>query len=106
MKPMEMNRSQNKPVINTEKTNNIDKNNKFTNTESKKDVNNLVSGTVTNCKYLNVRKSASIEAISSAIINEGDKVTIDMNASNNDWYKIRTSSGIDGFSMKKFIEVN
>jgi uncharacterized protein YgiM (DUF1202 family) len=105
MKPMETNKLQNKSVINTEKTNNIVENSK-PNNEPKKDVNNLVSGIVTNCKFLNVRKSASTEAIALAIIDKGDKVTIDMNASNNDWYKIRTTSGIDGFSMKKFIEVN
>lgn len=63
-----------------------------------------VDGVVTTGK-LNVRKFPSVNAQVLTIINKGDTVQIDPSASTAEWHKVYTTSGLDGYCMKKFIEV-
>ena len=62
-------------------------------------------GFVTNCKKLNVREEPKTD---SAIVCEVDYQTelmINKNESTEEFYKVYTVAGIEGFCMKKFITI-
>lgn len=65
----------------------------------------LTKGTVTGCARLNVRKEADKESDVLCVINKGEEVTITLEGTTEDFYKVCTSSGVEGFCMKKFIEI-
>lgn len=102
MKATGINRMQNKTTVNTMESNDaiVDFND-----EPESIINEPTSGVVVGCEFLNVRKSSAKDSEVLTIIKSGDKITVDVNLSTNDFYKIHTSSGVDGFCMKKFIEV-
>lgn len=57
------------------------------------------------CDKLNVRKKPAISAEVLLKINRGTRVKIDQEKSTKEWYKIVTK-GVDGYCMKKFIELS
>lgn len=62
------------------------------------------TGVVTGCMKLNVRENPNTDSNILAVINEGDEVTIDVNASTTeDFYKITTATGLEGYCMKSYI---
>lgn len=63
-------------------------------------------GVVTNCVKLNVRAEASKEADIVTEILLGTVVQIDNFESTDEFYKVVTATGVEGFCMKKFIAVN
>lgn len=63
----------------------------------------IVRGKVTDCKKLNVRIGAIISSDVKAVISENDVVEINEKRSTEEWYRIRTSGGAEGFCMKKYI---
>lgn len=64
-----------------------------------------VTGVVADCKNLNVRVKPSMVADVTCTIPCGDTVVIDESGSTNDWYKVCTANGAEGFCMKKFIKL-
>ena len=60
-------------------------------------------GRVFGCTSLNVRKAPKTNATVICTINCHAEVEIDELESNDDFYKICTASGIEGYCMKKFI---
>lgn len=84
---------QNEPEVITEPENNED--NSGTN----------LLAVVVNCAKLNVRKEASKDSEVVCIITKGDEVAVDLDASTEDFYKINTSNGIEGYCVKDFIEI-
>ena len=66
---------------------------------------NDVTGFVSNCKRLNVRKRPDITAPVVCEIDSNSQVIINDNESTDDFYKISTAFGVEGFCMKKFIAV-
>lgn len=62
-----------------------------------------IYGTVVNCSMVNVRKEPKKDAEVVATIKRNSTVVIDQEASSNDFYKVCTASGIEGFCMKEFI---
>lgn len=64
-----------------------------------------VVGTVVDCKMLRVRKEPSLEAEELCTIPVGAIVVIDESASTDDFYQIYTEAGVEGFCMKKYIDV-
>ena len=58
-------------------------------------------GIVTDCLYLNVRKRPDINADVAVVIDALTQVVVDLDASTEDFYKVATSDGIEGFCMKK-----
>lgn len=66
----------------------------------------VVKGVVANCAKLNVRSKPSINGDAIAILNAGDEVSIDVDKSTEEWFKIRTVDGIKGYCMKKFVSAN
>ena len=59
---------------------------------------------VVNCERLNVRKRPSKDAEVLCVINKNDKIKL-LNEQNEEFIKICTASGIEGYCMKKFINV-
>ena len=64
-----------------------------------------VPGEVVNCDKLNVRKEANKESDPVCVINKNEEVTITIEDSTEDFYKIITATGIEGYCMKQFINV-
>lgn len=63
-------------------------------------------GTVVNCAKLNVRKNPSVNADIICELLKLAEVMISDSESTDEFYKINTDSGIEGFCMKKYIAVN
>ena len=66
----------------------------------------VAKGVVANCAKLNVRAKASVKADVVAILNAGDEVSIDVDKSTEEWFKIRTVDGVKGYCMRKFVNAN
>lgn len=64
-----------------------------------------VTGVVSGCKKLNVRKSPTPLADVLCVLNENSKVEISEDDSTVEFYKVTTASGVEGYCMKKFITV-
>lgn len=62
-------------------------------------------GIVTDCVRLNVREDAESNAPIVGTINAQTELVIDMAESTNDFYKVITSAGIEGYCMKRFITI-
>lgn len=63
------------------------------------------TGVVEGCAKLNVRKAPNASAEVLCVISGGAKVVIDEEESSDDFYKICTVSGVEGYCMKKFVTV-
>lgn len=64
-----------------------------------------VTGVVSDCTSLRVRKAANSEAEILGTIELGSEVAIDEAGSTSDFYKVCTAAGLEGFCMKKFITI-
>ena len=62
-------------------------------------------GVVTDCLKLNVRKEPNSEAEVIGQITAATKLVVYENESEDEFYKICTYSGIEGYCMKKFISI-
>lgn len=63
-----------------------------------------IEGTV-NCEKLNVRSDSTIDSDPVGVINRDSKVFIYENESTDEFYKVCTATGLEGYCMKKFISV-
>ena len=73
--------------------------------ETKEEVEVVVSGKVIDCNFLNVREQASVDANVVCLVSKDDKVMINKNESTEDFYKVCTATGIEGYCMKRFIAI-
>lgn len=64
-----------------------------------------VIGEVSGCKKLNIRKEPDGEAQVLDVVSSGSEVMIDESESTDEFYKIYTESGTEGFCMKQYITV-
>lgn len=64
-------------------------------------------GFVSGCEKLNVRKESSKESDVLCILEKGSEVQVDLTEDNTseEFYKIITPSGVEGYCMKKFITI-
>lgn len=62
-------------------------------------------GVVTDCLRLNVRKEPDADAPVVAIVDALTQVTVDVEASTELFCKVHTLDGIEGFCMKKYIQL-
>lgn len=62
-----------------------------------------VIGIVTNCQNLNVRVEPNTDAEVVSIIKEGDEVTVFTEESTDEFFKINTLAGVEGYSMCSYI---
>lgn len=70
-------------------------------TETK--VAEVVTGVVDGCTKLNVREEPSLFAEIVCQLDKGAEVVIDDAESTDDFYRVYTASGMEGFCLKKFI---
>lgn len=64
-----------------------------------------IKGVVVNCQKLRVRKAASPDAGVLCEIAVNAEVVIDEKKSTNEFYKVCTEAGVEGYCMKQFIAV-
>ena len=62
-------------------------------------------GAVTGCSKLFVRTEPIKNANPAGVINENDKVTIDLKNSTEEYYKVLTNDGLEGYCLKTYIEI-
>lgn len=69
-------------------------------------VEEIVDGFVSGCTKLNVRSEANKDSKILCVINEKAEVLVHVVENDSgDFYKVRTSSGIEGYCMKKYITI-
>ena len=68
-----------------------------------KAVKALTDGVVTDCMRLYVRKEPSADEEVVTVIDCPSKVMVDIDASTDEFYKVCTASGAEGFCMRKYI---
>lgn len=66
----------------------------------------IVPGVVTDCICLNVRKQPDIHADVAVVIDALTNVCVDLNTSTEDFYRVTTSDGVEGYCMKKYISLS
>ena len=64
-----------------------------------------VYGTVVGCTRLNVRAKPNIDGMIKGALPVGSKVEIDESKSTNEWYRVTTDSGFEGYCMRKYVAV-
>ena len=65
----------------------------------------VVTGTVVNCNKLNVREQMHTRATVLCVLPAASEVKVIVNEVHNEWYHIFTETGIEGFCMKKYIQI-
>lgn len=68
--------------------------------------NNEVIGKLFGYEKLYIRKEASTESEPEGIVTNKDSLFIDLENSTEEFYKVRTSTGLDGYCMKKFVKMD
>lgn len=63
-----------------------------------------VMAVVIDCRKLNVREEPKADANVVDTIDVNSEVMIDMTESTDEFYKIHTASGLEGFCMRKYIK--
>ena len=66
---------------------------------------NKVVGVVTECESLNVRSEPNTECEVVSVLRVGSEVIVYEEDSTDDFYKVCTSAGLDGYCMKQYITV-
>jgi len=62
-------------------------------------------GIVSECNKLFVRSEAKRDCDPAGVINLNDEVTIDLDNSTDDYYKVITANGIEGYCLKTYIKI-
>lgn len=73
--------------------------------EAKVEEPKTITGVVVDCPRLRVRAAANKNAEVLCEINVGSKVLISEKESTNEFYKVCTEAGVEGYCMKQFIGI-
>lgn len=68
--------------------------------------NNEVIGKISGFEKLYVRKEASKDSEPVGIVTDKDDLSIDVARSTNDFYKVITSNGLEGYCVKEFVKID
>ena len=63
----------------------------------------MYHGIVTDCRKLNVRKEPNEYAEIVAVVDAYDKIFVDFENSEGDYYKVETTSGVEGYCLKAHV---
>jgi uncharacterized protein YgiM (DUF1202 family) len=74
-------------------------------TETHDESEEIKIGLVSNCKKLNVREKPTVESPVVCEIDCQTELMVDEKESTEEFYKVYTVAGIEGFCMKKFIAI-
>lgn len=77
-----------------------------TTTETETNSGAVAKGVVANCAKLNVRSKPGINGDVVCVLDKDVEVTIDVDESTDEWFKIRTAAGVNGYCMRKFVNAN
>lgn len=64
-----------------------------------------IMGVVTECSKLRVREIPSPEGAEVTIVDFGEEIMVDLEESTEDFYKVWTAAGKEGYCMKQYIVV-
>lgn len=67
--------------------------------------NNKTFGVVVNCQSLNVRHEASLDSNVASSLRVDSEVIIYEDASTEDFYKVCTSAGVEGYCAREYISI-
>lgn len=62
-------------------------------------------GVVSDCKRLNVRTKPSVDSTPACVVDVGTVLVIVPDESTEEFYKVYTETGIEGYCMKKFVTI-
>jgi len=62
-------------------------------------------GFVDDCERLRVRKESNVDSEELCILDKMSEVVVDLDNSTDYFYKVKTSEGVEGYCMKKFIKI-
>lgn len=68
--------------------------------------NNEVIGKISGFEKLYVRKEASKDSEPIGIVTDKDDLSIDVAHSTDDFYKVITSNGLEGYCVKEFVKID
>ena len=68
--------------------------------------NNEVIGKISGFEKLYVRKEASKDSEPVGIVTDKDNLSIDVASSTDDFYKVITSNGLEGYCVKEFVKID
>lgn len=68
--------------------------------------NNEVIGKISGFEKLYVRKEASKDSEPVGIVTDKDDISIDVARSTDDFYKVITSNGLEGYCVKEFVKID
>lgn len=69
----------------------------------KAEVKTAITGIVAGCSKLNVRSKPAIDADVLVVLDVNSEVAIDPARSTNEWVKVTTAAGVEGYCMRKFV---
>lgn len=69
----------------------------------KDEVKTPVTGIVAGCSKLNVRSKPAIDADILVVLEVNSEIVIDPARSTNEWVKVTTAAGVEGYCMRKFV---
>lgn len=66
----------------------------------------LIDGLVSGCKKLNVRVAPAITGSIVCVVAEGTTLMIDERESTDEWFRVYTENGVEGYCMKTYVTIN
>ena len=74
--------------------------------EAIKEAYSTVVGYVSGCLKLNIREEGYLGANVVCVVPEKTALLIEVAESNDEWYKVYTESGMEGFCMKQYVTLS
>lgn len=65
-----------------------------------------VNGVVVNCSKLNIREEPNVESDVVCVLDVKSEIVIDVTKSDNEWFKVHTATGVEGYCMRKFVDAH
>lgn len=73
--------------------------------EKKLNVPDVYIGAVSNCIRLNIREKPSLDSNVRCVVDFASELLIDTSKSTLDWFSVCTPAGIEGFCMKRYVNL-
>ena len=74
--------------------------------EVTKEADSTVVGYVSGCLKLNIREEGYLGANVVCVVPEKTALLIEVAESNDEWYKVYTETGMEGFCMKQYVTLS
>ena len=74
--------------------------------ETTKEADSTVVGYVSGCLKLNIREEGYLGANVVCVVPEKTALLIEVAESNDEWYKVYTETGMEGFCMKQYVTLS